>query len=305
MDSMHDLPTPDVAPPWPDAHAALGEEYAAQWTRRAKYALRKLVTSRQRAEVMAFVAGSHAARTLLACAPRVFYPVMRKHLDRRFDTDRRARAVIESIRGLERGLSRAACDTVCRGGSVVLGTLPDGTRIRLNLNRLTFDEGLWALDLSDEADERLFTISFGFSEPGTLMIGCVQGPHRHVDGLQSGRDLTKAAEGLRPAHLLMHLLRDCAAAWGVARIVGVDEPFQSKGRWNHPAVGRKFDYDTFWTEVGGTKREDGNWDLPVSVPQRPLEDVPAKRRSMYRKRYALLAALGAEARAAMGAHAGG
>jgi uncharacterized protein VirK/YbjX len=296
---MHELPTPDAVPQWPDARAALGDEYAAQWLRRVKYALRRLLTSAPRAEVMRFAAGSRAARTLLACAPRVFYPVMRKHLDRRFDARRRARAIIESIRGLEQGLAPAACDAVCRGGSVVLGTLPDATRIRLNLNRLTFDEGLWALDLADEADERLFTISFGHAEPRVLMIGCVQGPHRHVDGLQSGRDITKAAEGLRPAHLLMHMLRECACAWGVERIVGVDEPFQSKGRWNHPAVGRKFDYETFWTEVGGTRREDGNWELPVRVPPRPLEDVPAKRRSMYRKRYALLEALGAQARAAM------
>jgi uncharacterized protein VirK/YbjX len=86
----------------------------------------------------------------------------------------------------------------------------------------------------------------------------------------------------------MFMLRACAQAWGLARIVGVDEAFQVKGRWNHKAEERRFDYAAFWTDASGTVLPDGNWALPVVVPQRPIEDVPSKRRAMYRRRYALL-----------------
>jgi uncharacterized protein len=296
---MHPPSKPDSATSWPSARAALGDVYASDWLRRVKYGLRRLATSRHRAIVMEHLSRSLAARTLLAHAPRAFYPVMHKHLDRRFDGRQRAVAMVESIRCIEQATSRGRADELFRGDLVTLGTLPDATRICLNLNRLTFHEGLWALDLASPDGERLFTISFGMPDGATLMIGCVQGPPRSIDGLQCARDLTNTAEGLRPAHLLMAVLRTCARLWGVRRVIGAGEPFQVKGRWNHRATERMFDYQLFWTEVGGTQQGDGNWDLPLAVPQRPIEDVPSKRRAMYRRRYALLEALTASVEAAL------
>jgi uncharacterized protein VirK/YbjX len=284
---------------WPDAAAALGEVYASEWLRRLKYALRSWMTIRGRRNVLEHVAGSAAAQTLLATSPRAFYPAMRKHLDRRFGTQARARTLVESMRGMERALGPELAQRVFSGDALTLGTLPDATRITLNLNRLTFHEGLWAIDLARDDGLRLFTISFGWLDSVSLMIACVQGPPRDIDGLECVRGLTDAAQGLRPGHLLLFMLRACAQSWGVTRIIGVDEAFQVKGRWNHAALERHFDYKAFWTETSGTVCGDGNWLLPVSVQQRPLEDVPSKRRAMYRRRYGLLDALVESAQAAL------
>ena len=276
---------------WPDATAALGAAYASQWHRRLKYTLRLWSTTGSRAVVLDHLAHSAAGQALLASAPRAFYPVMHKYLDRRFDARQRACAMVASMACMEQVLGSDLAATLFGGAPRTLAVLPDGTRISLNLNRLTFHEGLWAIDLTRADGMRLFTISFGWLDARTLVLACVQGPPREIDGLHCVRELTDAAQGLRPGHLLLYMLRACAAAWGVECVVGVDESFQVKGRWNHKAQERRFDYSAFWTDAGGSVRADGNWRLPVSVPQRAIEDVPTKRRAMYKRRYALLETL--------------
>lgn len=288
---MNSAPLSDDSARWPSAAAALGEVYAGEWQRRLKYSLRCLMTRRARRLVLDHVASSSHAQTLLASSPRAFYPVMHKHLDRRFGTLARARSMIESMRRMEHVASTELAQRLFRGDIVTLAALPDTTRITLGVNRLTFHEGLWAIDLTRADGLRLFTISFGWVEQSTLMLGCVQGPPREIDGLSCVRQLTDAAHGLRPAHLLMFILRVCAQRWEVRQLIGVDEANQVKGRWNHRATERHFDYAAFWGAASGTPTPDGNWWLPVDVPARPIEDVPTKRRAMYRRRYVMLDSL--------------
>ena len=284
-------PDPNEPARWPSAAAALGEVYASEWHRRLKYGLRRLLTTRGRRLVLDHVRQSSQARKLLASSPRAFYPAMHKHLDRRFNTLSRAHSLIESMRNMERVASPELARALFRGDLVTLGSLPDSTRITLGLNRLTFHEGLWALDLTRADGLRLFTISFGWTDQETLMLACVQGPPRDIDGLECVRDLTDAAHGLRPAHLLIFMLRACARRWDVRQLIGVDEAHQVKGRWNHRAKERHFDYAAFWADAAGVPGDDGNWRLPVDLPMRPIEEVASKRRAMYRRRYALLDSL--------------
>jgi len=103
--------------------------------------------------------------------------------------------------------------------------------------------------------------------------------------------LTSVAEGLRPGYLLVHLLRALAGHLGVTRLTAVDPLNHVKGRWNHRASRLKFDYREFWIELGGSAADDANWKLPLAVPQRPLAEVPSKRRAMYRRRYSMLDAM--------------
>ena len=292
MKQLMDLaPVPDSPARWPHAAAALGEDYAREWQRRLKYAWRCVLTRRGRRLVLDHVAQSSPARILLASFPRAFYPAMHKYLDRRFDALTRARSVVESMRGMEHAAGTELARKLFSGDMVTLGTLPDTTRITLGLNRLTFHEGLWAIDLTRADGLRLFTISFGWIEKDTLMLACVQGPPREIDGLGCVRQLTDAAHGLRPAHLLMFILRACARLWEIRQLIGVDEANQVKGRWNHRATDRHFDYATFWADTSGGPSRDGNWRLPVDLPMRPIEEVATKRRAMYRRRYAMLDSL--------------
>ena len=50
-------------------------------------------------------------------------------------------------------------------------------------------------------------------------------------------------------------------------------------------------YAAFWTEASGAVTRDGNRLLSVAVPVRPIEEIPTKRRAMYRRRCAMLESL--------------
>jgi uncharacterized protein VirK/YbjX len=108
-----------------------------------------------------------------------------------------------------------------------------------------------------------------------------------MDGI---RTLTRAAEGLRPPHLVIESLRALCRRWKVD-LVGVDPEHHAKRRWHQRELHVAFDYRAFWTDLGAVRRADGNWAIPLLRPPRDLADVPAKRRAMYRRRAELLASL--------------
>jgi uncharacterized protein VirK/YbjX len=47
-------------------------------------------------------------------------------------------------------------------------------------------------------------------------------------------------------------------------------------------------YDEVWRDRGGVERDDGFFELPVERQVREIEDVPSKKRQMYRQRYAMM-----------------
>jgi uncharacterized protein VirK/YbjX len=60
---------------------------------------------------------------------------------------------------------------------------------------------------------------------------------------------------------------------------------------NHVRVDRKLktDFSEFWLEAGGWKTEDERFDeLPLTEPRKTLEEVPTRKRAVYRRRFAML-----------------
>jgi uncharacterized protein VirK/YbjX len=53
------------------------------------------------------------------------------------------------------------------------------------------------------------------------------------------------------------------------------------------------DYDAIWEERGAQRIDDATFELPMYAVRRATEDVPARKRSLYRQRYALLDTLAA------------
>jgi uncharacterized protein VirK/YbjX len=92
-------------------------------------------------------------------------------------------------------------------------------------------------------------------------------------------------------YLLVHALRLLATEWNVRSIAGIDPVHHVKGRWNLRDSRLKFGYRAFWQDNGGGLDASGNWSLPRRTSIRPLDEIPAKRRAMYRRRNAWLAEL--------------
>ena len=276
---------------WPGARAMFGNAFDLNLERRAKYLWRLALTWNVRGRMLREFDGQAMARALFRAQPRAFYPVMNHLIDRRMSARARLRTTLASL--------RTVCDSVGDDANVrsllthgiTLLELGDRTRVVLSLNDVSFHEGLWQVGLIGADGLRLYSIGFGLTDAQTLLIGNVQGPSLKDGGLDRIRDATHAAHGMRPPHLLVHTLRVLAAQWGATRLEGVDPENHVKGRWNLRDSRLRFDYRAFWAEHDGQRAPAGNWALPLDTALRPLDEVPTKRRAMYRRRYAMLEAL--------------
>jgi uncharacterized protein VirK/YbjX len=159
-------------------------------------------------------------------------------------------------------------------------------------------EGELVLNLELEG-ERLFSVAWLLEgEPGAVVatIGAVQGSS--AEGVTDRyRDLTKALCGLRPRDFLLDALRLWCTVAGVHQLRAVDD---ASRHHRHPFFGADTqrplptDYDALWLEQQGERAPGGYFNLPMDADVRDLELVPSKKRSMYRKRQALLDALRAD-----------
>ncbi|MBV8469231.1 MAG: DUF535 family protein [Burkholderiaceae bacterium] len=265
--------------------------YTVGLARQIKYSVRTALNGAVLDQLMVEVGHSKCLQAMLRQQPRALYPIINDLLDRRWSSAKRFQVTRISLRFMETVLGTTACLRLIEGQALVLTSLPDGTQVTLEMNGVSYHEGLWALNLVGQDGERLYSLTFGLTNFREILIGSVQGPSCHLDGAERIRALTHAAEGLRPGYLLVYLLRALAQHLGVRRLKAIDPLHHVKGRWNHRGSRLKFDYREFWADLGGSVNEDANWTLPLSVPQRPLTEVPSKRRAMYRRRYSMLDAM--------------
>jgi len=276
---------------WPGARGMFDNAFDLNLERRLKYAGRLALTWRARARLLRELAGVTLGDALFRAQPRAFYPVMSHLIDRRMGVQARLRTTLDSLRTVCASVGDEANVRSLLTHGITLLELADHTRVVLSLNDVSFHEGLWQIGLVGADGLRLYSIGFGFTDVRTLLMGNVQGPSLKDEGLDRIRDATHAAHGMRPPHLLVHALRVLAAHWGATCLLGVDPENHVKGRWNLRDSRLRFDYRAFWAEHEGARDGGGNWSLPLETALRPLEEVPTKRRAMYRRRYAMLEAL--------------
>ena len=152
-------------------------------------------------------------------------------------------------------------------------------------------EGLLSLELN-LGQEHIYQIMFWFAKDDegrdSLYIGALQGPN-----MEEARDLikrmTKAFHGYRTKNLILYMLQAVARGMGVERMYGVTN--EGYYAMNHVRANRKLktSFSDFWLEAGGEKTEDARFDsLPLTETRKTMEEVPTRKRAVYRKRFALL-----------------
>ena len=179
--------------------------------------------------------------------------------------------------------------------SIELMSLPEiGETIHVVIDKPMWfhREGTLAINLFD-GNTRLFTLVFALEMTADglrALIGGIQG-RNFDDALDRYRDLTKASHGIRPRDLIIELFRLVCAHLGVTEIYAIAD----KGRQNrHPYFGKDvmrdlpLDYDAIWQDRGGTTVDQWFFSLPLHGDRRADADIPAKKRRMYRQRYAML-----------------
>ncbi|WP_235200598.1 VirK/YbjX family protein [Pseudomonas monteilii] len=170
--------------------------------------------------------------------------------------------------------------------------------------RLVLDRPIWfkregelVLNLF-QGDLRVASLAFTLCRDQgglSMFIGAVQGIHKGIDSetsLAIYRDLTKDFEGLRPRSLLLEALKCLARMLGVAHLYAVSDACRHH---RHPYFGSDkaqdlaANYDIIWQENGATaSSRDDFFTIPLAPAQRAEQDIPAKKRAMYRRRQALL-----------------
>lgn len=177
-----------------------------------------------------------------------------------------------------------------------LPSLGGDYRLSLDQPRWLFREGQLALSLWEGVD-RLFCITFSLVNDGPdriAYIGGLQGRRQvedEEDILERYRRFTKCANGSRPRDFIIEVFRMFCRSIGVTRILAVSDA-------NHPLKGKNegftLRYDEAWIERGGIDTGAGFYELALQRPDKPIEDVPAKKRAQYRKRVAMFDDIGAE-----------
>jgi uncharacterized protein VirK/YbjX len=175
-----------------------------------------------------------------------------------------------------------------------LTSLSDDTRVIIDYSPWLAREGHLTLSLFI-GRFRAFTLAFSlFNYPQTeLFIGGLQG--RNDDRILAlYRDLTKDFHGVRPRDFMLEMLRLFALSIGVRHIYAVADEYKIS---RHPYFGKKgtlgLFYDDVWLERGGSRVANTHFELPLTGTRRDLNEVAAKKRAMYRRRYEMFDELAA------------
>ncbi|WP_187399224.1 VirK/YbjX family protein [Bradyrhizobium paxllaeri] len=139
---------------------------------------------------------------------------------------------------------------------------------------------------------RMYSLAFSlYEEEGTLTatIGSIQGRDRE-DAVEEYRYLTKQAHGMRPRDFLFEVFCMVCSYLAIERVYAVTNEDRHH---THPYFGNRIqktsaDYNEIWEERGGVRKNNSLYLLSVTERRRNLEEIPQKKRGMYRKRYEML-----------------
>jgi uncharacterized protein VirK/YbjX len=133
---------------------------------------------------------------------------------------------------------------------------------------------------------RAFSLSFSVTDTPerSLFIGGLQG--RDVDtALDLYRNLTKEFYGVRPRDLIIEMMRLVAQRMGVKRIFAVADAHRIATHRYFAGGPPHLSYDLVWEERGGWRVDETQFELPLELKRRDLDEIASKKRSMYRRRY--------------------
>jgi uncharacterized protein VirK/YbjX len=266
---------------------------------RAKYVVRGLARPRLTAEWLAIM-HSRPLGSLLRQYPHILNKLQRPYLHRRLGASGRLSVLRSHYQFVSEFLDEPAREEIFAPAGLLLATLPQiegHFTLRLFYSHF-WEEGEFSIGLFDNAHRAaLFTLTFCIFNSGTddareIFIGGLQGL-RANNMRELAVTLTRSLEGLRPKALLVFAVQRLAQSWGIGgiRAVARDEHI-----YRHYLKRKNFDadYDEFWLQCHGVALSDGNFRLPSAPPARNIDELPRKKRPIYRRRYAMLAELGEE-----------
>ena len=132
----------------------------------------------------------------------------------------------------------------------------------------------------------MFWLGYNKKNEPSLYIGAMQGPN--MDGAKDiVKEATKRAHRYRTKNLIIYMTMAVARALKAEHIYAVSN--EGYYAMNHVRRNRKLktDFGAFWEEVGGHITDDPRfYVLPLVEERKTMEEVPTRKRAVYRKRFA-------------------
>lgn len=152
-------------------------------------------------------------------------------------------------------------------------------------------EGLLSVMLNLDGEplyQIIFWITPNRDGEWSMWIGAMQGP-RFDDSKEVIKRITKKCHAYRTKNLVLFVAQAVARALNLQHIYAVTNYGYYAN--NHVRVDRKLktSFSDFWQEAGGWATNDRRFDeLPLIEIRKTMEEVPTRKRAVYRKRFALL-----------------
>lgn len=144
---------------------------------------------------------------------------------------------------------------------------------------------------------RLMSVAFTFSKLNDeliIYIGAIQGKQSCSETMSMLKELTKDFEGVRPADLLLEILRMVASHLGVTKILAISDENRHH-RHKHFSQTQnsllKTNYNEKWIENQGTPLSNGFYSLPIKKSRKDFDEIASNKRATYRRRYNMLDAI--------------
>ncbi len=160
---------------------------------------------------------------------------------------------------------------------------------KLNFNGGQRKEGLLSITMFFNCQplyQVIFWIAKNKRKEYSLWIGAMQGPSG-VNASELIKETTKIAYRYRTKNLILYMSMAVARSFSVKHLYAVS----NKGYYamNHVRRDRKLktNFGEFWTEIGGHETEDPRfYELPLIEHRKTMDEVPTRKRAVYRKRFA-------------------
>lgn len=223
------------------------------------------------------------------------YPVLcskihRPYMTHEFSIRKKVESIIASYQYLDRFFQEESLSALYRNGQIKILEIEGKEGIKLDAYLKLYSqyekEGEFNLVLY-WGEILLATLTFSIVE-GNLFIGGLQGLGREYTDPEILKQVTKGFYGLFPKRLLMEIFYALFPEKKIA--VGNISHIYLAARYKHQEK-RKIhaDYDEFWQSLGAKERkEEALWCLPEQLVRKTMEEIPSKKRSQYRNRYAVL-----------------
>lgn len=268
---------------YPTAHEIYPDSaHKSYRLKRFRFNLRSFLHRKNIQSFTAFINRYPELVAFLNSRPNYSYPLVHRFLDKRFNAQQRLQHICDNLTFLPEKLSEQHSTPLWQQ-PISFGEVVPDFELRLNINEQQPMEGFWALELRQKSTEQLiYLLTFGKVD-NALLIGVIQGSNQE-NAKATMKQLTKQCFGLRPAHLMIEAMKLLTHTLGYEVLLGIPHKYQNKSRF---IQSKRYvvDYDALFRESGGVY--DRYWKMPVII-DRSLDDVPSKKRSMYRKRFHLL-----------------